>query len=124
MEQEIFKIYKETRANQYSKIVRTYEVSNFGRVKLNGKLVAFHNNGHGYLYIGGFYIHRAVAELFIPNPDNKPQVDHINGIKSDNRASNLRWVTAKENCNNPLFKKIMSETKSTYYKRINGDALP
>ena len=124
MEQEIFKVYKETRSNQYSKIVRTYEVSNFGRVKLNGKIVDFHNNGHGYLHIGGFYIHRAVAELFIPNPDNKPQVDHINGIKSDNRASNLRWVTAKENCNNPLFKKIMSETKSAYYKRINGDALP
>lgn len=48
------------------------------------------------------YIHKLLADAFLPNPENKPYIDHINTIKTDNSLSNLRWVTAKENSNNPI----------------------
>lgn len=109
MDNEVFKIYKETTHTRWGH--RVYEVSNLGRVKLNGEIVEPHMQGN-YLNIASFYIHRAVAELFVPNPENKPCVDHINTNSLDNRAENLRWVTTKENCNNPLTRRHRSEVSS------------
>ena len=108
METEIFKFYK--KSGGYKAPVKIYEVSNLGRVKLNGEIVEPHIE-HGYPAYGKFFIHRAVAELFIPNPENKPCVDHINTDRSDNRVENLRWVTYKENNSNPLTRNHVSKAR-------------
>ena len=108
-----------------------YQVSNEGRVKSIKKFI---NSGihttenilkeritpNGYnqicLTLGGkhlyYYAHRLVAENFIPNPDNKPEVDHINGNKLDNRVENLRWTTKSENMSNPVTTEKLSEIKT------------
>ena len=61
---------------------------------LGGYLAVALWDGNEYTYPR---IHRLVAQLFIPNPENKPQVNHINGNKQDNRLVNLEWCTVSEN---------------------------
>ena len=60
--------------------------------------------------------HRLVADAFIPNTENKPCIDHINCVRSDNRLENLRWVTHKENNNNPITTNRMSTAKKNQEK--------
>lgn len=100
-----------------------YEVSSFGnfrKIKDDGskKALKTTKNGCGYYTIGlwkehkvkQYRISRLIAEAFIPNPKNKPYVDHIDTDKANNRVENLRWVSPSENSNNPLSRKHLLQS--------------
>lgn len=65
-------------------------------------------------------IHRLIAEAFIPNPENKPCIDHINTIRHDNRIENLRWATYKENGNNEITKTNLSNSQKVNQNLIEN----
>lgn len=82
-----------------------YSISNLGNVRNDKtkRILKFYTKPSGYKQVQlgrktiPQYVHRLVAKAFIPNLDNKPQVNHINGNKGDNKVENLEWVTAREN---------------------------
>lgn len=100
-----------------------YSVSNFGNVKGYKKNILKPDNSNGYsklaLYWNGkfnkYYIHRLVAIAFIPNPNNLPQVNHIDGNKLNNHVNNLEWVSIIENMSH-FYK---NNTKSSKYLGVH-----
>lgn len=96
------------------------EVLAIGRdfpVYTRGRILKQSHNKKGYCQVNfvvdgknkTFPVHRLVAKAFIPNPENKREIDHIDGDPSNNHVWNLRWVTHKENMNNPITKQRLSE---------------
>ena len=79
-----------------------YEVSSLAKVrnKVTGNMLTPYDDGKGYLRVKvdgkSLRLHILVALAFLPNPDNKPTVNHIHGNKYDNRASQLEWATYSE----------------------------
>lgn len=84
-----------------------YYVSNKGRIKniISNKLMSLFTVGDYFkvsLKSKSYFVHKLVAIAFIPNPYNKPHVDHIDTNPLNNNVENLKWVTIKENNNNPI----------------------
>lgn len=126
---------------------KLYRVSNYGEVRakrkviydfIDGELQPSYirpectltptDNGNGYLIVGlvnsdgqrvNHYVHRLVAEAFLENPNNLPQVNHIDYDRQNNKLNNLEWVSAKDNvqhslCNQPKTKCSHSRTGYKY----------
>ena len=111
-----------------------YEISIYGDVyfkgDVSGKLrrksgiCVQHRNRLGYItvHINGkiYYVHRLLAITYIENPENKKEIDHIDGNPSNNSLDNLRWATPKENSNNNISLERMRKSHIGKESNIKG----
>ena len=111
-----------------------YEVSTLGRIRRteSGRLRTLSlAQGRKYINVclsGGGQaatpdVHRLVAQAFVPNPENKPMVNHIDGDKMNNRASNLEWSTQVENSVHAVDLGLIKSGTRAYNSRLNDDAV-
>jgi len=108
-----------------------YQIYEDGRVfsKHTRKFLKHRVNGGGYLYVSLFhkgegknhYIHRLVSSYYIPNPENRREVDHIDRNKKNNHVSNLRWATRSDNNQNKMkYSTNKSGHKCISYHKTGG----
>jgi DNA-binding transcriptional regulator YiaG len=110
-----------------------YQVSNTGLVKKLTRKTANLNqkrtdNGQGYYTVRltknrksrNCRVHRLVAEAFIPNPFNKPEINHKNCDKTDNSAGNLEWCTTKENHHHAAINGLTTQGEKNYNAKLNA----
>jgi len=112
------RVFSVIKRDRYSRIMGGGEV----KQQLTGsqrdyRFVVLYKNGKGKQ----FYVHQLVAKAFIPNPDNKPQVDHIDNNKENNNVSNLKWVTQKENMNNTITRARMLNESYKYISQVGEE---
>lgn len=103
-----------------------YYITQDGKIYRDGREIFGWITKKGYrqitIYFNGEkrkeYVHRIVGELYLDNPDNKPQINHKNGNKLDNRVENLEWVTNQENRTHALENGLQCVGEDMYNQKI------
>lgn len=102
-----------------------YEVSDLGRIRHGDRILAgsYHSDGYIFTTINGdqIPIHRFVANAFVPNQNNLPEVNHKDGNKMNNSASNLEWVTSRENQRHAIENGLQPRGLSTYKGKFTDE---
>ena len=111
-----------------------YEVSTLGNVRNigSGRVLRPIKTKNGYLQVNLCkdgkhfmrYVHRLIASVFIPNPDNKPCVNHIDGDKHNNRVENLEWCSHSENMKHAFKTGLAKVTENNIFKTNNPNPNP